>query len=252
MYICGVGIVWTIIQGTIVLIDVEQIFFTTPALIYGFSAGLALCFSNILLLESLKHIDISAGATIYRLNTVGVVIFSISFLQELIGWIKGFGILLGILAVVFLYEPQKGAHRKNPFISYYSIAILASMIRAIYGVVTKAGLRHHADPQLMLIIASACWIVGGILYAVIKERTIHIDRRITLYAIVSGILVFCIVFFLTYGLKHGEATIVLPIANMSFLVAILLAALCRMEKITVKKGTALFIASGAILCLSLA
>ena len=118
--------------------------------------------------------------------------------------------------------------------------------------VTKAGIKHQADPQLMLIIASICWILVGMLYAIVKERTIHIDRRVILYAGVSGLLVFCIVFFLTHGLTYGEATIVLPIANMSFWVAILLAGLSRMEKITFKKGTALLIASGAIVCLSVA
>ncbi len=65
-------------------------------------------------------------------------------------------------------------------------------------------------------------------------------------------MVFLIVFFLTLGLKHGDATIVIPIANMSFLVAIALAALLRMEYFTWKKGTALIIASAAIICLSTA
>jgi drug/metabolite transporter (DMT)-like permease len=65
-------------------------------------------------------------------------------------------------------------------------------------------------------------------------------------------LVFLIVFFLTFGLKYGDATIVIPIANMSFLVAIALAALLKMEYFTWKKWTAMLTASAAIICLSIA
>jgi len=63
--------------------------------------------SNILLLESLKHLDISVGSTIYRLNSIGVVILSVLVLQESIEWIKGTGIVLGVIAVFLLYEPSK-------------------------------------------------------------------------------------------------------------------------------------------------
>jgi len=126
----------------VVVLGKEVLAYTTATFIFGLIAGLTLCLSNILLLECLKHLDISVGSTIYRLNTIGVVILSI--------------------------------------------------------------------------------------------------------------LVFLIVLFLTLGLQYGDATIVIPIANMSFLVAIAWAALLKMEYFTWKKGTAMFTASAAIICLSIA
>ena len=142
LYICGIGVVWTFIQAMVVVLGKEVLAYTPATFIFGLIAGLTLCLSNILLLECFKHLDISVGSTIYRLNTIWVVIISL--------------------------------------------------------------------------------------------------------------VVFLIVFFLTLGLKHGDATIVIPIANMSFLIAIALAALLRMECFTWKKGTAMLTASAAIICLSIA
>ncbi len=252
MYICGIGVVWTFIQGMILILGKETIVYTPVTFIFGIIAGLSLCLSNIFLLESLKHLEISVGSTIYRLNTVGVIILSIMVLQESIGWMKGMGIVLGVMAVFLLYEPSKNQPRGNRLSIFFVFAIFASLFRAIYGVITKAGILNQADLQIMLVIISSCWIVGGILYAAIKEKVRRFDSRTSIYCVISGILIFLIVFFLTLGLKSGDASIVIPIANMSFLVAIVLAALLRMEYFTWKKGTALVMASAAIICFSTA
>jgi len=61
----------------VVVLGKEVLAYTTATFIFGLIAGLTLCLSNILLLECLKHLDISVGSTIYRLNTIGVVILSI-------------------------------------------------------------------------------------------------------------------------------------------------------------------------------
>lgn len=252
IYVCGIGVVWTFIQAIVVVQGKEVLTYTTATFIFGFMAGLTLCLSNILLLEGLKHLDISVGSTIYRLNTIGVVIISVFVLPESIGWMKGIGIILGVIAVFLLYEPPKLDTKKNRLFIFFVVAISASLFRAIYGVITKAGIIEHADLQLMLLIISSCWIVGGLFYAAIKEKIQNFDLRTLLYSAISGIMVFLIVFFLTLGLKYGDATIVIPIANMSFLVAIALAVLLRMEYFTWKKGTAMLMASAAIICLSIA
>ena len=252
LYICGIGVVWTFIQAMVVVLGKEVLVYTPATFIFGLIAGLTLCLSNLLLLECLKHLDISVGSTIYRLNTIGVVILSVLVLPESIGWMKGIGIILGVIAVFLLYEPSKLNTQKNRLFIFYIVAISASLLRAIYGVITKAGIINHADLRLMLIIISSCWIVGGWLYAAIKEKIPNVDLRTSIYSAISGILVFLIVFFLTLGLKDGDATIVIPIANMSFLVAIALAALLRMEYFSWKKGTAMLTASAAIVCLSIA
>ena len=161
----------------VVVLGKEVLAFNSVTFIFGLIAGLTLCLSNILLLECLTHLDISVGSTIYRLNSIGVVIISVLILPEFIGWLKGIGIILGVIAVFLLYEPSKLNTQKNRLFIFYAVAISASLLRAIYGVTTKAGIMKHADLQFMLIIISSCWIVGGLLYAAIKEKIQHYDLR---------------------------------------------------------------------------
>jgi len=225
--------------------------YDSPTIVYGLAAGVTLCFSNIALLESLRRLDISVGSTVYRLNTVGVVILSVLFLNESIGWLKGVGIIMGIFSVLFLYAPSGRSQGGCGTLFFLAVAVSASLMRAVYGVITKAGMLHLVDPQLMLTVVAPCWIIGGLLYAGAMEKRPVFGVRPLVFSGASGMLVFLIVFFLTKALQYGETTVVIPIANMSFLVAISLAAMLRIEHITLKKGAALGIAAAAILCLSL-
>ena len=83
MYVFGIGIIWTVLQ--IIVLNIQEISFSYDfvSISYGLTAGLLLTISNILLLESLTNIDVSLGSTIYRLNTVGVVILSFFVLKAL-------------------------------------------------------------------------------------------------------------------------------------------------------------------------
>jgi uncharacterized membrane protein len=72
------------------------------------------------------------------------------------------------------------------------------------------------------------------------------------YSLVSGILVFLIVNFLLMAIERGEASIVIPVANMSFVIALLLSVGFGMERLTSRKLAAVAVSIGAIAALSLA
>ena len=251
MYICGIGVVWSTIQGTIIWATPGGIIFNTTTLTYGLAAGITIYFSNILFLEGLKRLDVSIGSTLYRLNTVGVVILSVLILNEHMTWLKGTGIVLAILGVLLLYETHDRVKTKqNHLFVFFLLVILASFLRACYGVIIKAGIVNREDPQSMLIFVSLCWVLGGLMYACLKEKRCRLDLKTALYSGVSGVMVFLIVLFLTYGLQYGEAVIVIPIANMSFVVSLGISVIMGMEMLTWKKGVSMVIAAVAITCLS--
>jgi uncharacterized membrane protein len=52
------------------------------------------------------------------------------------------------------------------------------------------------------------------------------------------------------ALQHGEASTVIPIANMSFVIALLLSVALKMETFTTTKIWAMALAVGSILCLA--
>ena len=248
VYIFGIGVVWTCLQvGTFKLRGAS---FSGDGVTLGFGllAGLLLTGSNILLLESLTRIQVSLGATIYRLNTIGVVILSFLLLHEPLGWLKILGILCGIGGVLLLYH--RGEGRGHLSVLFCGLAVAASLLRAGYGVVSKAGILQLADPQSMLLLIAASWIVGGAGYALIREGGFRLSGKKIAYSVLSGVLVFLIVNFLMLAIERGQASVVIPIANMSFVVALFLSAALKMEALTLRKGLAMVCAAGSIALLS--
>ena len=226
MYLFGMGLVWLLLQLAALGIGGEAIVLNQVNLEYGLAAGAMVTLSNLLYIESMTHLDISLGATIYRLNTVGVVIFSVLFLGESLGGIKLLGIACGIIAVIFLYR------------------------RAGFGVISKAGITAGASPSMIMVLAAASWVAGGLFYAVCRERHIPLGGSEIGYCVASGLVVFGVANFLILGLRHGEATVVIPIANLSFIVALGMSVLLRYERISALKVVAVGFASAAIVLLS--
>lgn len=251
MLVFGIGLVWVLLQGSTILYKGGMPQTDGTTLIYGLLAGTILTLSNILLIESLTHIEISLGSTIYRLNTVGVAIFSVLFLHEDFGLAKATGIGCGVFAVLLMaYQPPKSAdgHSHGLFIG---AVVLASLMRAIYGVLSKAGLNNGADADTMLLLAAGSWVIGGALYARLREGRFRMTGKKAAYALISGMLVYLIVNFLIAAVALGEASVVIPIANMSFIAALLISVVLGMERLSVKKSLAVGCAIVSIWLLSL-
>ncbi len=254
-YVFGIGVVWCILQTAAIAIGDDALIVDETSIRYGLFAGLCLTLSNLLLLESLTHINLSLGSTIYRLNTIGVVVLAYIFLGESLGGMKLLGIGLGIAAVGLLYRPDTTSvaqEKRGQFLPFFLMAVAASLFRAGYGVITRGGILHQADPQTMLLFCALSWVVGGALYARLREGRFQLTSKKIRYALVSGVLVFLVVDFLMLAVKYGEASIVIPIANMSFVMAMILSVALRFESFSFRKGAAMVVACLAIAALTVA
>ena len=105
-------------------------------------------------------------------------------------------------------------------------------------------------------VITACVIVGivasfgGLLYAFLVERNFKFPDKLLLgYGALSGVLVAGIVFFMATSVNLGNASIVLPIAQMSFLGTLLLSVLFLKEKVDILKIIAVLSGTAAILLL---
>ena len=250
MYVLGIGFVWAILQILFSFLSKTPFSFDFTSIYYGLLAGLILAGANILLIESLTHINVSLGSTVYRLNTIAVVILSFIFLGESLEPIKLAGIAFGIASVLLLYHGNNVKAASDKFILFFWLAVFASLLRAAYGVVSKVGLLAFADINTIILLAALCWIGSGALYAKYVERRFVVTKKKILYSILSGSLVFCIVNTLILGLKSGQASIVVPIANMSFIIALLISVLVGTERMDFKKLVAIAFAAASITALS--
>jgi drug/metabolite transporter (DMT)-like permease len=247
----GIGLVWLLLQALTMLGTGRLPKADSTTLVYGVLAGATLAISNILLIESLTQVEVSTGSTIYRLNTLGVAVLSVLFLHEDLGLTKAAGIGTGVLAVLLLLQPSRGAKVRRGHGVFVGIVVLASLLRAIYGVASKAGLNHGADADTMLLLAAGSWVMGGALYALVREGRLRITRTKTAYALLSGLLVYLIVNFLIAAVARGEASVVIPIANLSFVAAMLISVTLGMETLSARKLTAVGCAMTAIVLLSM-
>jgi drug/metabolite transporter (DMT)-like permease len=250
MLVLGIGIAWTGLQLLVVGLGEAPLTFDATTVGFGAAAGVLLVVSNILLLESFARVDLSLGSTIYRLNTVAVVVLSSLLLEERLGAAKVGGIALGVLAVVLLSQPPSWHPPRRGHAVFVACVIAAALLRATYGVLTRKAMLAHASPRPLLLLISSSWIVGGGAYALVKDRRLRFTREKAAYAALSGTFVFLIVYFLMRAVEHGEASVVIPIANMSFLVALVVAFATGMEKPTARKVLAVSLAVGAIVLLA--
>tara|TARA_Y100001954_G_scaffold60178_1_gene65381 strand:- start:1093 stop:1959 length:867 start_codon:yes stop_codon:yes gene_type:complete len=241
MYVFGCGVVWLALQLTYLSITEVQLRLDEVTVMYGLLTGAFLVLANILLIESLTGLDVSLGSMIYRLNTIGVVAISFVLLGEDVGFIKLLGVGIGIAAVLILYRRGDGGDGNGVSIPilFFVMAVVASASRAIYGVASKVALEQGASAEGLLVIAATSWIVGGFAYAAFREKRIRITGKKAVYAVVSGFLAFAVVNALIEALKHGEASVVVPIANLSFVVAMLLSVFLGMEELSGRKYLAI-------------
>ena len=130
------------------------------------------------------------------------------------------------------------------------IVIMAAVFRAGMGITCKYGPMQGASINGINFIVEMIWVVCGLLYYLVRERKkCRPDIQICKYGAISGILGAGIMFFMMMALSVGNASIVLSIAQMSFLLTFILSVIFMKEKITMLKLIAMFCGAGAILLL---
>ena len=250
MVISGVGVVWSLLLYLDTSFRGNEIVFTADTWAYGLVAGIIVALANILLLEALRHMEVSLGSTIYRLNTIVVVILSVVFLGETLSLVKLAGVSSGVVAVLLLYQHHHVSGQGNALQLGLSLVIAGAVLRAIYSVVTKAGLSEGVDADALMFLSALSWIVSGFCYAFFIEHRYAITKVKVAYSVVSGCLVYGIVKTLVTALSYGEASVVVSIANLSFLTALIVALFLKMERLSIRKLMAMGFAITAITLLT--
>ena len=115
---------------------------------------------------------------------------------------------------------------------------------------SKAAVSRGVDLQLLLLVNGPVWIVAGWAYARLREPPMRFTRAKLGYSLLSGTLICGIANFLMLALERGDASVVVPIANMSFLVTILISVATGMERLTARKLLAIVLTVTAIVVLA--
>ena len=246
VYLAICGAAWTTVQLVFYFLQDIELSIELVTLMFGITAGLCLALANLVFVESLTHLNISLGSTIYRLNTVGVVIFALIFLGEPIGVMKILGVVSAVVAVWMLYQPPVGKKNQGEITIFLWMAIMASAMRAAFGVMAKAAIVAGANQPTLLLFYAILWVPVGLVYANWRENNLRPSRESIAYGIVTGIILCLVANFLIAALRIGDASTMVPIANLSFTVTLLISTVIGLEKLTWRKIQAVTLAGVAI------
>ena len=224
------------------------------SIIWGTAGGLLSVISNILLIESMRFQSAGISSTIFRLNMVLVAIGGILLFHEEITLQLVIGIIAAALAIIAFipHKQDSGSSDGNKECLGFVMALVACLLRALMALSYKAAFNHGSDVNVVSVITGLCWVVGGPVFSLFREHRVTLPTKGEwLIGIVSGILVCGIIFFMARMNECGNASIVNPIAQMSFLGTFVLSVAFLHEKMTKKKLLALILGCAAIVCLTL-
>ncbi len=247
----GIGVTWTFLQAVATVNGGTPATIDATTVAFGLAAGVLVALSNTLLIESLTHVDVGLGSTVYRLNTIAVVIMAVLLLGESLTATKATGVVLGIAAVALLFDggSQPGRARDR-FALYFGLVVAASLLRACFGVLSRYAMTQGIQPDHLLLVNAPVWIVVGLAYARLRGERFAASPAALAYSVASGLLIFGVANFLLAALRHGEASVAVPIANMSFAAAMVISLALGMERLNARKAAALGLAVLAIATLA--
>lgn len=250
-FVSVVGISWLICCGLFFLR-------TPPAnwqatLLWSVISGIFSVVGNLLMLDAMKSLDAGVCSTIYRLNLVPVTIGAALLLGENITLMQYIGIGCACCAVL-AFLPKRSSNGKMAMAAFICM-LIASLMRAGLGLSYRYGFMHGADENWVVAIDSFFWIIGGMVYMFCRERKMPLPaddrRKMWRYGLISGVLVTGITITMAQALLIGNASVVLPIAQMSFLLTGILGMILLKEKLTLMRAIALFFGVAAILLLTI-
>lgn len=232
--------------------------------VYALLSGLFSAFANILLIEGMGRNGVGLCAAIYRLNLVPAALMGFLLLGENITYGKMIGIGFAVCAVLLFFkqEPVKhsilsssGAKRFDFTKISLWLVMLAAFFRAGMGVSYKVGMEAGENLHSFLAVNGMVWVFAGILYHLWLNKGRNVSTGIlgatVLWGLVSGILICGIVFFLALALKAGDVSLVLPIAQLSFMITTVLGIVFLKESLTPRKLTGFTFALGCVIFMSL-
>ncbi len=222
-----------------------------PTLFWGIVSGTFSVTANILFVKALAEEDVGICSTIYRLNLVPAALMAFVIFREPVTASRLVAIASGVAAVLLFSWPSRKAVSKPVFSAAILLIVLASLLRAGMGLSYKAGLMNGVSEYSLLAVTGLVWIVGGVICHFLVDREMWSVRPAVLaYGGLSGILVCGIALFMALALKHGDASLVLPVTQMSFALTALAGIVLMKEPLTKRKFAGVALGVCCILIMS--
>jgi len=243
---------WVFCPTVIGYAVITQNFALTPAALWGSLAGLFYFIGFYFFVRSLASGSVSTNSTIFRLNFIITVVLAIVLLGEPLTMTKVAGLALALIATWLLVST--GATKSAVSARSRQTSLIQVGIATIsFGTATffhAQGLKHGATPEMLIVAQAAIFMPVATVVSYRTNGNLRLPQGIFRYSLPASIVLACATLFLLRGLILGSASVLVPIAQMGFIVAALLGIFVLREGTTTRKVFGLTCALGALAVLA--
>ncbi len=216
---------------------------------WGMMAGALLFVALYNFVRSLASGAVSIVAPVFRLSFALTVALAVWLLGErLTGW-KMAGLAASLAALWLLLA---GGPAAAPRITKSSVlhVLVATVAMGIVNFLYKLGAIAGGSPATVLAGQASVFLPLATLFALMRDRGFHPSPRAWRHGATAAVLLLFGMVMLLSGLAHGEASVLVPVAQMSFVVTAGLGFVFLREALTLRKVLGLAFAIAALICLA--
>jgi uncharacterized membrane protein len=220
--------------------------------LWGAVAGLFLFAGLYNFARSLQSGSVSINAPIFRMNFLVTALLAVVLLGESVSATHAIGLALAIVAAWLLLRAPAGADGARR-ISTGSLARVgfATASMGIANLVYKLGVQAGATGASLLTAQAAVFVTLATLRVRRIEGAIRPTRAIMGYGAMAAAMLALGLLLLLAALRRGEASVVVPIAQMGFVVSAAAGFVFLKERFSMRAALGLAVAVGALGSLAL-
>jgi uncharacterized membrane protein len=215
------------------------------AALWGALAGLFLLVAMYNFARSLHGGAVSTNAPIFRLNFALTAALAILLLGETLNPAKAMALGCALVAVwLLLAEP--GETRGLPSAGALARVLVATVAMALTNLFYKIGLNDGALPETMVSAQALMFCSLATLLRFFPERRLRLTPAAWRYAALAAVALAGAFVLLLHALARGPASVLVPVAQMSFVFTALAGAALFRESLTLRKRVGLAVAAAAL------
>lgn len=214
---------------------------------WGMTAGVLIFVALYNFARSLASGAVSIVAPVFRLSFAITVALAVWLLDERLTDWKLAGLAASLAAVWLLLA---GAPTSAPRITRSALlhAIVATVAMGMVNFIYKLAAIAGGSPATVLSGQASVFLPLAALFALVRDRGFHPAPGAWRHAATAAVLLLFALFMLLAGLAQGEASVLVPVAQMSFVVTSGLGFVFLREALTLRKGFGLAFAVAALSC----
>jgi drug/metabolite transporter (DMT)-like permease len=200
--------------------------------------------------QSLKSGSVSINAPIFRLSFTVTAALAVLMLGEPLTPAKLVGVGCALAAVWLLLGGAGGSTERKPVAASLVRVLVATLSVGVANLLYKYGLRGGATPASLLVVQATTVVTMSTSLASYIDGGIRPVPRVWRFSITAAVLLSSAFVLLLEGLARGEASVLVPIAQMGFVVTAVVGFVFLRETFTPRRGVGLIAALLALASLA--